>query len=146
MLFKASVIIKNKFILLCVITWPHYIMFWDTHNVALVASKFDARNATSLFMRSHLLWRTHLEMFYDRDSAFLVSIPFSNSQTPNGGNLVQITSWNSPAPTLFTFTSSYVSPSAVLSGARLLVLPDLYNDSVTQLIFIPLLNQTSNCN
>lgn len=40
-------------------------------------------------------------MFYDRDSAFLVSMPFSNSQMPNGGHLGRNPSWNPPAQFLF---------------------------------------------
>lgn len=40
-------------------------------------------------------------MFYDRDNAFLVSMPFSNSEMPNGGHLGRYPSWNPPAPFLF---------------------------------------------
>jgi hypothetical protein len=101
-------------------------MLWDAHNVALLSSKLQCTEHLQVCLCVHTFFDVRIWKYFMTGTApFLYLCLLATHRCRLGAILVEITSWNPPAPIL-TFTSSYVSPSTVLYHARLLVVPDLY--------------------
>jgi len=102
-LFKACVIIIIIIIIIiikfyfavCVSTW-HHIMVWDADTVALQNTYKSVYAFTPSWTcaSGNVLWP-------GQRLSDTVPMPFSNSQTPNGGHLGRNPYWNPPEPFLF---------------------------------------------